>query len=184
MSVRERVSPVTSAIAISIAIYAVLGYALSSRPGELSPIVSRTLATFPLLIAVINALALSCLLAGWRAIRAGRVLTHRKFMLASAALIFLFLVLYVTRVALGGVKAFPGPPEVRLYVYLPILVVHIALSILSVPLVVHNLLIGLSYVPAEIAGTAHSRVGRIAVALWSVSLGLGIVVYLLLNVAY
>ena len=105
-------------------------------------------------------------------------------MLASAALISMFLVLYVTRVALGGVKAFPGPPGVRVYIYLPILTIHIVLSILSVPPVVYNLLIGLTHSAAGVAKTPHPRVGRVAVSMWSVSLALGILVYLLLNVLY
>ncbi len=166
-------------------VYGVLGYALSSQPPDVLPApVSRALAMVPLLIALINTSALGCLLAGWRAIRRGDVQAHRMLMLASAALISLFLVLYVTRVALAGTKAFPGPPAVRLYVYLPVLTVHIALSILSVAPVVHNLLIGLTYDAREIAHTSHSRVGRIAVTLWSISLTLGILVYLMLNVWY
>ncbi len=132
-------------IGITAAVYGILGLALSSRPpAHISPFVARALGMVPFLIAVINASALGCLLAGWLAIRAGRVQAHRTFMLASATLIFLFLLLYVTRVSLGGVKAFQGPPEVRRFVYLPILSVHIALSILSVPPVVYNLLIGLT----------------------------------------
>jgi putative membrane protein len=53
-----------------------------------------------------------------------------------------------------------------------------------VPLVIHNLVIGLTYRLGEIPSTAHPRVGRWAVVLWSVSLALGLVVYLLLNVLY
>lgn len=83
-------------------------------------------------------------------------------MLVSVTLISLFLILYITRVALGGIKAFPGPPGIRLYVYLPILIVHIGLSILSVPPVVYNLLIGLTYASADIPRTKHPQVGRIA----------------------
>jgi len=62
--------------------------------------------------------------------------------------------------------------------------VHVALSILSVPLIVHNLLVGLTYPPEEVGHTAHPRVGRLAVYLWSLSLTLGLVVYTLLNLAY
>lgn len=88
-------------------------------------------------------------------------------MLASVMLITLFLVLYVTKVALAGVKAFPGPPEIRRYVYLPVLTVHISLSILSVPPVLYNMLIGLTCVVREIPRTKHAQVGRVAVTLWS-----------------
>lgn len=178
-------SPLTGTALITVAVYVVLGYALSAEPpARLPPVIGQALSAAPLVIAVVNAVALVCLIAGWRAIRAGRIRTHRRLMLASATCIALFLILYVTRVALGGVKAFPGPPEVRAYVYLPVLTVHIVLSILSVPAVVHNLLIGLTDEIREIPQTPHARVGRVAVALWSVSLTLGIFVYLMLNVFY
>ena len=105
-------------------------------------------------------------------------------MLLAAALISAFLVLYVTRVALGGTKVFPGPAVVRTYLYLPMLTVHILLSILSVPPVIYNVLVGLTHHPDEIGRTAHPRVGRVAVTLWSLSLVLGLGVYLLLNIIY
>lgn len=182
---KRRRSPLAGTALITVAVYGILGYALSAEPpARLPPVVWRALAVAPLVIAVVNAVALVCLLAGWRAIRAGRIGTHRRLMLASTTCIALFLILYVTRVALGGVKAFPGPPEIRAYVYLPALTVHIILSILSVPAVVHNLLIGLMDEIREIPKTPHARVGRVAVLLWSVSLTLGIFVYLMLNVFY
>ncbi|MCL6552475.1 MAG: DUF420 domain-containing protein [Firmicutes bacterium] len=172
-------------VVITLMIYAVLGYVLSRRPpAELSGQVRSALGILPTLIALINATALVCLLAGWKAVRAGRIAAHRRFMLAAVTLIGVFLVLYVTRVALGGVKAFPGPPEVRRYVYLPALMVHVVLSILTVPPVVFNVATGLRLRIDEVPTTAHPRVGRVAVTLWSVSLALGILVYLLLNVFY
>jgi len=112
------------------------------------------------------------------------VLAFAPRLRGAAACIALFLVLYVTRVALGGVKAFPGPAVVRTFLYLPVLSVHIALSIVAVPLVIHNLLTGLRLPARDLPLTAHPRVGRWAVRLWSVSLALGIVVYLLLNVLF
>lgn len=178
-------APLAATIVITLAVYGILAAALSSRPPDRLPAsIASALAFFPTLIALVNASALVCLLAGYRAIRAGRVGAHRKLMLASAALISLFLFLYLTRVTLGGVKAFPGPPAVRLYLYLPALTIHIALSILSVPPVIYNLLIGLTHPVGDIPKTKHPRVGRVAVGLWSVSLALGILVYLLLNVFF
>lgn len=172
-------------IVLTIALHAILGYVLSARPpAHLSPFVARALTAFPFLIAVVNALALTCLIAGWRAIRVRHIREHQRLMLAAAALISLFLVLYVTRVALGGTKAFLGPPMVRAYVYLPILAAHIMLSIVSVPLVVYNLITGLTRDAKTVAAVRHPAVGRYAVALWSTSLALGIVVYLLLNIVY
>ncbi|MGH2404399.1 MAG: DUF420 domain-containing protein [bacterium] len=177
--------PLAATIVMTLAVYGILAAALSSRPPDrLPPALASALSLFPLLIALVNASALACLLAGWRAIKAGRIDAHRRLMLTAAALISAFLILYLTRVTLGGVKAFPGPPAIRLYIYLPALAIHIALSILSVPPVIYNLIIGLTFPVREIAQTSHPRVGRVAVALWSVSLGLGILVYLLLNVFF
>ncbi|MDR7540441.1 MAG: DUF420 domain-containing protein [Armatimonadota bacterium] len=178
-------SPLARTALVTFAIYAVLAAVLSGNPPDhLPPALAFALRAVPFVIAGTNAAALFLLLGGWRAIRAGRLSAHRRSMLAAAACISLFLLLYVTRVALGGTKAFPGPAGVRAYVYLPLLGVHILLSILSVPLVVYNLLVGLGTSAAEVARTAHPRVGRWAVLLWSVSLALGIVVFLLLNVIY
>jgi putative membrane protein len=172
-------------VALTALLYAVLGYALTlHRPTAPGPAVAAFLAAAPTVIALVNATALVCLLRGYRAIRAHRVATHRRAMLAAAACITAFLVLYVARVVLGGVKPFPGPGAVRTYVYLPVLTVHIALSILSVPLVVYNLLVGLTFDLRDVRRSAHVRVGRLAVLLWSVSLSLGIVVYVLLNLLY
>ncbi len=180
-----RVPPVVWTAGLTVVVYGILGVVLAGTPpSTLDPTVARAVRLTPHVIAVVNTSALFCLLLGCRAIRARRVAVHRRYMLAAAACITTFLILYVTRVALGGTKAFPGPPELRRYVYLPMLTVHIVLSMLSVSPVIYNLLIGLSRDPAGIARTPHPRVGRVAVTLWSVSLLLGLGVYLMLNVLY
>ena len=177
--------PGVVAFVLAALVYAALAYALTGRPpASLPPTLAGFVAIAPHLIAAINATALFVLLRGRAAIRAGHVASHRRLMLTAAVLLRAFLVLYVTRVALGGTKAFPGPAAVRGYLYLPMLTVHILLSIVSVPLVIYNLLVGLSRPVAAVGGTAHPRVGRTAVALWSLSLLLGIGVYALLNVLY
>jgi putative membrane protein len=53
-----------------------------------------------------------------------------------------------------------------------------------VPPVIYNVLVGLTRAPAAVGLTRHPRVGRVAVALWSLSLLLGLGVYLLLNIIY
>lgn len=175
--------PGVAALVLAALVYTILGFALAGEPPDrLSPGLGRLVALAPHLIAAINATALICLLLGWRSIRRGEVGAHKRYMLAAAVLISAFLVLYVTRVALGGTKAFTGPAALRLYVYLPMLAVHILLSILSVPPVIYNVLVGLTREPAAVGLTRHPRVGRVAVALWSLSLLLGLGVYLLLNV--
>lgn len=134
-------------------------------------------------IAVINSLTVVLLLAGWKFIRDGDVRKHRAAMGAAFTLILLFLVLYLLKTGGGGRKEFVGPTGAY-YAYLGMLGVHILLSILSVPLVLYNVVIGLTHSTGEVRETPHARVGRVAVVVWSVSLTLGVAAYILLNHAY
>ena len=142
-----------------------------------------TVQLFSDVIAVINTMALLLLVVGWRYIKRGEIQKHRAAMLASFALIMLFLVLYVWKVGGGFEKAFVGPALAQ-YVYWTLLVVHVFLSVVSVPVVLHAVVLGLTYSPAELGATAHPRVGRLAVAAWTISLFLGLVTYVLLNHVY
>ncbi|WP_324661825.1 DUF420 domain-containing protein [Haloarcula sediminis] len=134
-------------------------------------------------IAVVNTLALGCILAGVYFIRTDQVRRHRAAMLSAFALIVLFLVLYLLKVGGGFEKSILVEGAVY-YAYLVMLAVHILLSAVSVPVVVHAVVLGLSHTPSELRETAHARVGRIAVAAWGLSLFLGIVTYVMLNHIY
>ncbi|PSQ52363.1 DUF420 domain-containing protein [Halobacteriales archaeon SW_8_65_20] len=134
-------------------------------------------------IALVNTVAVCCLVAGWYQIRQGNVERHRRLMIASFTLIMLFLVLYLLKTGGGGRKEFVGP-QLPYYLYLAMLGIHIVLSALSVPLVLYNITVGLSHSIEEIRQTAHRRVGRVTVAVWTVSLTLGVLAYVLLNHVY
>ena len=134
-------------------------------------------------IAVINSAAVVLLLAGWKLIREGNVRRHRAAMLGAFTLILVFLVLYLLKTGGGGRKEFVGP-EAAALAYFAMLGIHILLSVLSVPLVLYNITIGLTHTREEMRRTAHARVGRVAVAAWSVSLTLGVLAYVLLNHVY
>jgi putative membrane protein len=99
---------------------------------------------------------------------------------SALGLISLFLLMYVTRIYLGGIKEFPGPENLYYYGYLPILIVHLTLSILCIQPVLYVALIGLTHRIEDIPRTRHRRVGRMAVPMWILSLALGLVVYVLL----
>jgi len=136
-------------------------------------------------IAVINTTALGCILYGWYQIRQRNVRRHRRAMLSAFTLILLFLIVYLFKIGGGGTKEFVGPTFVRNYVYLPMLAVHLVLSIVSVPVVVYAVVLGLTHTPDELrTETPHKRVGRIAAFSWGLSLFLGVVTYLLLNHMY
>lgn len=135
-------------------------------------------------IAVINTVATLLLLAGWRFIRRGEVRKHAASMAGAFGLILVFLVLYLTKIGGGGTKEFVGP-TLPYYAYLAMLAVHIILSVVSVPVVLHALVLGITHTPEELrAMGTHRKVGRIAASAWILSLSLGVVAYLLLNHVY
>lgn len=186
---RTRANPraVTAALSFAGYVLVVAGFA-----GVLPfPSLSKAeVELFAFVIAVVNTLALASLLAGWRLIKRGDVRKHRAAMLSAFALIILFLVLYLWKISGGFTKEFFVPAGAPLAefaavieaAYLVMLAVHIVLSAVSVPVVLHAVVLGLTHSPAELRGTLHPRVGRIAVAVWSVSLSLGVVTYILLQI--
>ena len=131
-------------------------------------------------IAVVNVITTVVLIQGWRFIRREEVEKHRRAMIAAFCLILVFLLLYLLKVGGGGTKYFDGPQAIT-YAYQLMLAIHIVLSVVAVPLVLYALVLGLTHTPAELYGTSHARVGRIAAASWILSLILGIVTYLMLE---
>ncbi len=144
------------------------------------------------IIAVVNAAALLSLLAGVSFIRRGHIRRHRAAMLTAFGLIMLFLVLYLTKVGGGFEKQIvieesqflATYAEVIRPVYITMLAIHVVLSVVAVPVVLHAIVLGLTHPPSELADTVHPRVGWIAVIAWTLSLSLGILTYILLNHVY
>jgi len=169
------------------AVLSVIGYVLvlgAFTPYAPFPSISRDATIFlGDAIAVVNTLALVSILAGVRFIKRGDVRKHRAAMLTAFSLIMVFLVMYLLKVGGGFEKAIVASGVVY-YAYLAMLAIHILLSALAVPVVLHAVVLGLTHSPAELRETSHARVGRIAAAAWSLSLFLGIVTYLMLNHVY
>jgi len=169
------------------AVLSVLGYALVIGAfAQVLPFPEISRETVILLgdaIAVVNATALVTILLGVRFIRRGAVSKHRATMLTAFALIMLFLVLYLLKVGGGFEKEILADGVVRV-AYVVMLAIHVLLSAVSVPVVLHAVVLGLTHSPTELRETAHARVGRIAVVAWSVSLSLGLVTYIMLNHVY
>jgi putative membrane protein len=131
-------------------------------------------------IAVVNTITVCLLAAGWYWIRRGEVRKHRIAMGTAFVLILLFLVLYLTKTGGGGRKDVVGS-GLLVTGYLAMLGIHVLLSVLAVPVVLHALVLGLTHTPAELRDTPHRTVGRVAAATWILSLVLGIAAYVLLN---
>ncbi|WP_254543543.1 DUF420 domain-containing protein [Halomarina pelagica] len=178
--------------ALSVVGYALVIGAFAGLIPLFPPLSEATVVLFSDLIAVVNTLALTSLLVGWYLIRRGEVRRHRAAMLTAFGLICVFLVLYLWKVGGGFEKSiairegqflaeYAGTVEL---VYLAMLAIHILLSVVAVPVVLYAVVLGLTHTPAELAETAHARVGRVAVVAWSLSLFLGVVTYVLLNHVY
>ncbi|MFC6871972.1 DUF420 domain-containing protein [Halobellus marinus] len=178
--------PLAATIVLSIVGYAVvIGTFLGVVPARIFPDLSLSQVNrLADAIALVNAVNVVVIAAGWRWIRRDEVKRHAAAMVTSFVLILLFLVLYLTKIGGGGTKEFVGP-AVAYYPYLAMLAVHIILSIVAVPVVLYALVLGATHSPTELrTETPHRRVGRIAASAWLLSLALGVVTYLLLNHAY
>jgi putative membrane protein len=188
---RARARPRTATAVVSVVGYAlVIGAFAGVLP--LPDVGLETVNLLSHLIAVVNTAALAAILLGVRYIKRGDIRKHRAAMLTAFGLIMLFLVLYLTKVGGGFEKrivieegqflaAYAGIVEPA---YLAMLAIHILLSIVAVPIVLHAVVLGLTHSPGELRDTLHPRVGRIAVAAWTFSLALGVITYVLLNHVY
>ncbi len=168
---------------VTLIAYTVLGYVLTAG-GDQNPLAIGREAALPLphLIAAINLVTVILLQLGYLSIKDRRITAHAVFMGSSFILIAVFLILYVVKVATLGPEQYKGPEIIRVLVYLPALIIHLGLSIASVPLVFYNALTGV--VMGRAAGkTRHRRVGRLAYPSWTLSLVLGLLVYLMLRSA-
>jgi putative membrane protein len=135
-------------------------------------------------IGVVNTVATVSLALGWYWIRNGEVEKHRAAMITSFCLILVLLALYLTKVGGGGGEKHILVEGFVYYAYLIMLAIHIVLSVVSVPVVLYALVLGLTHTPAELRNTAHAKVGRIAASAWILSLSLGVVTYVMLNHIY
>lgn len=128
----------------------------------------------PTVNASLNALSAALLLAGWRAIRAGRRERHRALMLSAVACSALFLASYLTRVALTGTHRFPGEGALRA-TYLAVLGTHTVLAAAALPMVLWALHLALRG-----RFEAHRRLARWTFPVWLYVSVTGVAVYVML----
>jgi putative membrane protein len=176
---RVRAQPLRATVVLSVLSYAlVIGTFAGFLPW---PSISNGLVNaLGHAIAVTNAFALLSILFGVRAIKRGNVGRHRVAMMTALALIVVFLAMYLLKIGGGFEKAILVEGPIR-WAYLPMLFVHIGLSVVAVPVVIHAAVLGVSHTPAELRETVHARVGRVAASAWALILALGLVTYLMLQ---
>lgn len=128
----------------------------------------------PPINAALNGASAVLVLLGWRAIRAGRRERHRALMLSAFGTSVLFLVGYLTRVALTGTHRFPGVGALRV-AYLALLGSHTLLAAAAVPLVLRAL-----WLASRRRFQAHRKLARITLPVWLYVSVTGVVVYVVL----
>jgi putative membrane protein len=133
-----------------------------------------TLAALPTLNAVLNASAAVVMIAGFVAIRRGRVAVHRTCMLTAVGLSVLFLGSYLVYHAQAGSRPYGGTGGLRT-LYFAILVTHTVLAVVIVPLVGTTL-----YRALRTQFTRHARLARVTLPLWLYVSVTGVVVYWML----
>ena len=180
----DRVPELTALLSV-VSLAAVFGAVGGVIPPSLLPQAPEAAVdAIPHVNAVLSTTALVTIPLAVRAVRRGRVDSHRTLMVATLGLFGAFLVLYLYRLTLRGTTPFGGPDAVYQFVYLPTPAVHILLAIVCIPLLYYVVLLALTRPTPAIRDSLHPRVGRVAASLWFVSFLLGDVVYLLLYVVY
>ncbi len=133
-----------------------------------------TVSDLPALNATLNALAATCLLAGYVFIRRGRIGAHRASMLGALAFSAAFLVSYLVYHYHAGSRPFTGQGLIRV-VYFVILLTHIVLATVMVPMV----LVTVSRALAR-RFDRHRRIARWTWPVWMYVSVTGVLVYLML----
>ncbi len=134
--------------------------------------------SLPVAIASLNGLVAILLVIGFLLIRARKIKWHRFCMISAFACSCLFLVLYLFFHYRAGVIRFGGQGWIR-PVYFALLISHTTLAAVIVPLVLITLSRGLSK-----RFDAHRTIARWTLPLWLYVSVTGVMVYLLLYVAY
>lgn len=132
--------------------------------GEVLPPVNATL----------NGTSAVLLVLAWRAIRAGDRRRHQVLVLSALGVSALFLVGYLTRVALTGTHRFPGAGALRT-AYLLLLGSHTVLAAAIVPLIAMAL-----WNAWKGRFETHRRIARFAMPAWLYVSVTGVLVYVML----
>ncbi|HWC01516.1 MAG TPA: DUF420 domain-containing protein [Methylomirabilota bacterium] len=133
-----------------------------------------TLTVLPAVNAVLNASAAVAMVAGFVAIRQGRVAVHRACMLTAVGLSVLFLGSYLVYHAQVGSRPYGGGGWLRT-LYFSILLTHTVLAVVIVPLVGTTL-----YRALRTQFARHARLARVTLPLWLYVSVTGVVVYWML----
>jgi putative membrane protein len=128
----------------------------------------------PIVNASLNLTATVLLVSGFVAIKTRRIELHRSLMLAALTTSAVFLVGYLTRMALSGTHRFPdvGWPRTA---YLALLASHTVLAVVVLPMVLRTVWLGLRRRDGQ-----HRRIARFTWPAWVYVSATGVAVYVML----
>jgi len=132
------------------------------------------LSFLPAVNATLNGLAAIALVAGFRHIRAGRIMPHRSAMFTAFVFSSIFLVTYIVNHALHGDMRFHGQGAIR-PAYFALLISHITLSVVALPMILITFFLSLTG-----RFPAHRHLARYTFPVWLYVSVTGVVVYSLL----
>ena len=158
----------------SAAAVALLGWILVLREpaGD-----TTALAFMPAINATMNAIAASCLVAGWLAIRRGKRDLHRALMLSALGASAIFLVGYLVYHWVHGDTRYPVGAPFR-GAYLAILASHVVLSIAVFPMILATFWFAL-----RDRLVTHKKLARWTLPIWLYVSVTGVAVFLMLRTA-
>jgi putative membrane protein len=137
-----------------------------------------SLKSLPALNAVLNTTSAVLIVLAYRAIRRLEIERHRALMLSAATTSALFLVSYITYHAQVGSVRFTAPGIPRA-IYFAVLSSHTVLAVVTLPLVLRTLYLGLKR-----RDDRHRRIARWTLPIWLYVSVTGVVVYLMLYQLY
>ena len=164
-------APIAGILAVSAAACVFLFWLVYFREPE----ATTTWVFLPALNASMNGCASIALVAGFIAIRRGRVGFHRSAMSAAFVFSTLFLVGYIAHHALHGDTKFAGQGPIKI-VYLSILASHVILSIGALPMVLMTFFFSISG-----QFRRHRSLARYTFPIWLYVSVTGVVVFFMLR---
>lgn len=114
-----------------------------------------------------------CATRGYRAIRRRDVIRHRNLMLAAFACSAAFMILFIVRFVTFGFRDFTAAGGWKALYYV-VLFAHEPIAVLSIPLVLVTLVLGLR------RSRAHIEVARPTLVVWLISAMTGVLLYVVL----
>jgi putative membrane protein len=162
--------------AVSVLLFGFLLWLLYGRPVAPSSAGAGLALDLPAWNAAFNALCVTCLLLGYRAIRRGQRRAHIRWMLGGLCFSALFLLGYITHHSLHGDTPFQGQGVVR-PVYFAILISHIVATAAVLPMILFTL-------ARAAAGRfpEHKAIARLTLPLWLYVSATGVLIFAFLRV--